>query len=317
MCIQIRYFFFSFLTFLSIPLIAEEKSSRILHLCFHDGCINEMEVVAVALDLDMTHLNIHTLPTYFFDGIGQGYDLYNIDHARAARIWERHQDYFNQFDIIFTFVASSPYEIYYAGLKNVDLGDTVIKACASYINKNLIPCPDNLGVNERIFVHQRSEQVQIDRSQLGPVTSILSDMEIPHASYRYQNVEELATFKGVLYLPYQWYQIAPFETTQLHLPTYVPSKKFLLELINKKNYFFENIEHMDRNHICLAEWYQPQVQQLFIYFDSWEDLKVKITATDQLEVQKRMASFAEKHEKEMLSRWKKVFSQAQNLLFNP
>ena len=37
-----------------------------------------------------------------FDGISSGNALYNVGHERAQNIWNKHKDYFNQFDAIIT-----------------------------------------------------------------------------------------------------------------------------------------------------------------------------------------------------------------------
>jgi hypothetical protein len=57
---------------------------------------------------------------------------------------------------------------------------------------------------------------------------------------------------------------------------FIPSKTFLLELVKEPWYYWE--EKCKSPELCaasidLAEWYQPENAVLFVYFDSWLDLK--------------------------------------------
>lgn len=84
-------------------ICADDFSSlNILHLSFHQGCIREIETIAKKLNFNVTSLFIPNLEPKEFDGISTGNVLYNIGHDRAQNIWNKHKDYFNQFDAIIT-----------------------------------------------------------------------------------------------------------------------------------------------------------------------------------------------------------------------
>lgn len=76
------------------------KKPKILHLSFHLGCIKEVEHIARALDLDVTPWYVFAQPLTEFEGINSGLEIYNMLPDRAQRIWEKHKDYFNTFDVI-------------------------------------------------------------------------------------------------------------------------------------------------------------------------------------------------------------------------
>lgn len=77
--------------------------SKILHISFHKGCIKEIESVAKNLEWNLTSLYVQEhLPKEQFDGVTKDNGIYNITAQRAKNIWDRHQDYFNQFDTIIT-----------------------------------------------------------------------------------------------------------------------------------------------------------------------------------------------------------------------
>jgi hypothetical protein len=75
---------------------------QVLHLSFHKGCLREIETIAQELQCNVTSLFISDLAPKEFDGTSTGNTLYNIGHERAENIWNKHKDYFNQFDAIIT-----------------------------------------------------------------------------------------------------------------------------------------------------------------------------------------------------------------------
>jgi len=85
-------------------ITAQPKKPKILHLSFHSGCINDLNEVARALDLDIEPFFIleSDATRDAFDGMPSGNQIYNITAERAARIWSLHKGYFNSFDAIIT-----------------------------------------------------------------------------------------------------------------------------------------------------------------------------------------------------------------------
>jgi len=75
---------------------------KVLHLTFHQGCANEIKSIAKNFKLNLTTWHIPSLSPKFFDPESQDNTLYNIGHDRAIRIWNKHKDFFNQFDAIIT-----------------------------------------------------------------------------------------------------------------------------------------------------------------------------------------------------------------------
>lgn len=91
------------LLFIYSGFLQAEKPLKVLHLCFHEGCLNEIQGIAEICNVELTSWNIHTLPPFFFDPKTKGgNNLYNIDHKRARRVWNKHKDFFRQFDAIIT-----------------------------------------------------------------------------------------------------------------------------------------------------------------------------------------------------------------------
>ncbi len=366
-----RKILLSIASLLSFLLFSEEPL-KVLHLCFHDGCVDEINGIAEACNLKITSWNIHKLPPYYFEpAIEGGNRLYNMNYERTSRIWEKHKDFFEEFDVILTsdttalsriflqhewakplviwvtirfdwswrgesrrkfpepefytllneakqkknvfIAASSPYELFYARQKGVDLGERVIKPCAAYLpekenERRLDPLK-----NQQIFIHERTEQVQALYNRSFVISKVLQNWQIPSACYRYDSLLDLGAHKGVLYLPYQWCVISLFETLRLGLPMFVPSESFLLKMIHESNYFFEEKEYLVKNKLfSLAEWYHPSLQDIVIYFDSWPDLQKKAAELDYQAVHDRSVAYGKAHTAEMVARWKDLFKEVRS-----
>lgn len=90
---------------ISLAQITDIQKLKVLHFSFHNGCIKDFEAVGRELNLDLTSWYIYSadLPRSHFDGYTQsGNAVFNMSHERAEKVWEKHKDYFNQFDLIIT-----------------------------------------------------------------------------------------------------------------------------------------------------------------------------------------------------------------------
>ena len=98
----------------------------------------------------------------------------------------------------------------------------------------------------------------------------LNSIGIPNYTGRYNGPLELRDFKGVIHIPYAWSNLALFEALQLGIIYFIPSKTFIEELSKTRNFFWS--PPLDRKLFHLAEWYDPELRDVFVYFDTWEDL---------------------------------------------
>ena len=134
----------------------------------------------------------------------------------------------------------------------------------------------------------------------------LDRLEISNYTGRYNGPLELRDFKGVIHIPYAWSNLALFEAFQLGIIYFIPSKK-LIETFARKGKFFWS-PPLDIKLFHLSEWYDPRHEDLFIFFDSWSDLKKKVEITNYEEQRKKILEFGKKHKKETLSKWKKLLN---------
>ena len=95
---------------------------------------------------------------------------------------------------------------------------------------------------------------------------------------------------------------------------YIPSKKFITELITQDNSWYY-WEEKNRPHelliksITLSEWYNEQNQELFEYFESWDDLKYKIENTSHEYInnkKQKIKTFIENSNTSNIEKWKNI-----------
>ena len=97
-----------FLSLIFFCFIQAEKRKplKVLHVTLHEGCKNEFIGVANALGLDLTSWFVQELERVvapgFWEGTYVANEVYNVGPRRAKRVWDKHKDFFNQFDVIVT-----------------------------------------------------------------------------------------------------------------------------------------------------------------------------------------------------------------------
>ncbi len=346
----------------------EQPSLKLLHLTFHKSCLNEIEAVAKELGLKVEHWSVPDLPPNYFDGISRGNSLYNIDHERAERVWNKHKNFFEEFDAILvsdtaplsriflqnrwkkpliiwicnrfdysdgasldcafpdpeyyelfkeagkqenvTIIAYTAFEHYYAKSKGVDTGNLIITPCCPHIKSiGQSSIPASIDKENSFFLPPyHNEKYFMDLSLF------CAQLGIKNYCGRYNGAADLQKFKGIIHLPYTWSSFAFFEMMQLGIPYFVPSVRFFEECAYRGNYFHPNLGTLlEQKLYDLSEWYSPQHRELVTYFDSWEDLQVKINETDFPMLREKIKSFAMTHKSRMLDRWRKIFADIEKM----
>jgi len=95
---------------------------------------------------------------------------------------------------------------------------------------------------------------------------------------RYTDEYQISEYLGFLHLPYQTNIQSLWENLGHAIIYFIPSKMFLKELVQESWYYWEEkTKYHDSLNISidLAEWYQPENETCFVFFDSWMDLKEK------------------------------------------
>lgn len=293
----------------------------------------------------------HKITTQFADW------NYNIGRERAEEVWNKHKDYYNQFDVIITsdtgplariflqnnysgkfimwvcnrfdyadnasndcgfpdlayynlirnarsknnvkIFSYTKFEYEYAQkYKNVLLGTDVIKPCAFIEEENILTAfPPNLDKSNTFFIPSyHNDTIFMNLKEK------CDQLNIKSYSGRYNGPLDLEGLRGIIHIPYAWSNLALFENWSIGNIYLIPSKDFLLRLSKQNNFWWQDSYAI--NLIESSEWYLPEHQHLFMYFDSWEHLK-SLSDNNELLKEKREQAilFSKAHSVKTLQQW--------------
>ncbi len=355
-----RFFLLFFIIFTQCAYA--QQPLKVLHLSFHSGCTNDFDDVAKELGLNLTTW----IPSdqVHFQGEYLGNALYNISRERGRLIWERHKDYFDQFDVVLTsdttrlsriflengwkkplviwvcnrfdyfdsgaqrfglpdgeyldtmrsaltqknvtLISYTPYEHYYARRKGVPFSEDTIKPLGhlphANSNDNRASVPAAVNKKDTIFLYPR-----LSDHQSAYIMNECESMDISMYTGSYKGPEDIKDFKAVIYFPYAWSNLALFENIQQGIIHFLPSESFI-----KNNR--QRVRFLTLNQFELCEWYAPENRDLFVYFDSWSDLKEKVATLDYEKKRTEILLRAQQHRSRTLTQWNEVFEKARTQL---
>lgn len=186
--------------------------------------------------------------------------------------------------------------LYAKKYKNIDIGDLTIKPCC--FAENI----DQVENNEKDYFFvppYHNDTIFIN------LLDKCNSLGINCRSGRYNGPIELKNIKGMIHIPYAWSNLALFENLFLNNVYFIPSKKLIMEMSDKRNFFWS--PPLDKELIEYSEWYNNENKNLFIYFDDWADLKVKTQNLELIKNTKRkIKEFVEVHNNKMINFWSKI-----------
>jgi hypothetical protein len=166
--------------------------------------------------------------------------------------------------------------------------------------------------HETIFI-----QTYFNHTQFMNLPQYLDSHGISVCFGGYNHTAELTKYQGLVVLPDAFSKYFLYEAIQNEIITFVPSQKFLLELVGKPRYFF-NIEgshgRLTQEYINLCEWYK--YPEAHIYFDSFEDLIHKIRSLPPAvytACKTYMRFYGTSIEETSILRWSHVLSKVERL----
>ena len=214
------------------------------------------------------------------------------------------------------FCADNTYDQYYATQHNIH-----------FFYNNPIKLIPNLVIDQTIDQqNQTQSQTQnknkmciFDRGTPFEIYKIImNELQIEYdifgEKYKpYRDVTHICEYKGILHLPYQTNIQSLWENLGYNIIYFIPSKKFIYELIRTTNWYYweekTRSPELFVKSIELSEWYIPENEILFVYFDSWENLKDKlnnITHEEMLEKKTKISEFMKISNMLQLEKWKKI-----------
>lgn len=212
------------------------------------------------------------------------------------------------------FIASyTPYEQEYAITKNVHFSDLVIRPIGLSSQKNNVPkeslIPAHIDKSKTLYLAPRF----FHKSHLEFVTKQCNEQGITIYYGKYNGPDDLAGFKGIIHFPYQASVLSLFENMHRGMVYFIPSPSFTKKILAEHGdiipHFWQPgpLGQERAPEFWHSEFYRPEHEPLFVYFDSWLDLKEKIKTTNYDALKTTIKTFAQWHRNTMIKRWKLLF----------
>lgn len=198
--------------------------------------------------------------------------------------------------------SCTPFEIAYAHKKNIKLKKFIIKP---------LGIPDEGLPKKPLTLNKINREVSffvLPYHNDKTLPKILDALEISYYQGQYADLNDQKNFKGTIHIPHAWSSFTLFKNWSNEMIYFIPSKDFLKELSEQIEFFWS--PPLDWKELDYSEWYLPQHQNLFVYFDSWEDLKRKIIDTDYKNMKEKIKNFMHAHTEENLEKWENVLKKA-------
>lgn len=197
-------------------------------------------------------------------------------------------------------ISYTPYEHFYANQKGINIGPLTIRplGCLPKENSNFSSgIPETVSKKDTIFIYPR-----LSKEQAHFIEHKCSELGIITHHGAYNGPDDLTNFKGILYFPYAWSNLTLFENIQRGIVHFVPSEEFIQNKKENGNFPFFTSHNL---HLC--DWYCDEYKDLFIYFDSWQDLKEKIKQTGYETMHEKIKKAGHIHWHKNLKLWRAVF----------
>jgi hypothetical protein len=315
---------------------------KILHVSYHNGCIGDINYVASKLGIgvevlkaDWDYLINHDRAKSIWDKYADYFKNFDViitsDTAPLSRIFLQNGykgklivwicnrfdypnrdgfpdvEYFNLWKNNLNnekvkFISYTPFEYVYARQRGIPLSDFVIKPVAGFIDKNTSTGIPGTVVKEKSFFIPPYHNDTIYMN----LHDKCSSLGINTHAGRYHGIQDLVGFKGIIHIPYAWSNLALFEAVKLGIPHLIPSKDFLIKLSTSSNFFWS--PPFQREYIEYSEWYCKELKDLFVFFNSWEDLQSISKGYDFSGIIERRLNFIKSHEEGELTKWRDVLN---------
>jgi hypothetical protein len=200
-------------------------------------------------------------------------------------------------------IGYTPFENYYCKhIRNIDIGTDIIKPIGNI--------SDVYNSNNRTKLENKNNIVLVgpyhNDNIMMNLAEKLKELNISVYSGRFYGPLDLAEFKCVVHIPYAWSNYSLFEGIQCGIQYLIPSKDFLFNLIKDKNFFWSPPFRPEV--LKLSEWYCEENKNIIIYFNSWEDLKIKLYTTNFEKRKLLLKEFGLEHKNKMIHLWEKCFN---------
>lgn len=206
-------------------------------------------------------------------------------------------------------ISYTRYEQYYAKRKGIDWGENLIKPLGTKEQDNWDTqsswIPKEIDQKNTLFVNPRLESWGLHPGQqYNYLKEECNKRGINTYMGTYNGPDDLKEFKGVLFFPYAWSNLALFENIQRGIIHFVPSIDFINILISQN----KPVTYFTNSLFEVCEWYCPENKDLFVYFDSWDDLKCKMETINYSSMRSKIKELGSQHRDRTLKQWINIFN---------
>ncbi|ORX45929.1 hypothetical protein BCR36DRAFT_298318, partial [Piromyces finnis] len=204
-----------------------------------------------------------------------------------------------------TIVENNPYEVFYACTNGIFIPNY-------YLIRPVGFAPDE--VLQKTYKVTHEEIAIIDRTDQDSGVSVreLKKLKIKHRLLNkdYGGPLVLANYKALLILPYQVSIMKMMENFRYGVVMLIPTERLFRELSNGFYYEFpeKDLKDIPNGLVNYMEWYNKEFTNLFVYFDSWEELPGIIEKTDFAYYKRKEIEYMKKYEEKAINLWSQVLN---------
>lgn len=208
-----------------------------------------------------------------------------------------------------SFVSNSKFESLFAESKGV-------KAFSRVTIRPMLPEAGSFNGEQRsvFWVAAKENEKRVDLARIAKNFGL----QVESSGVHWGGPWGLRQFIGLLHIPYAPSTMSMYENLSVGLVYLIPSARFWLHLdvyVTPLHFQLEPWMLLlnSTRAILASEWYCPENQHLFLYFDSWVDLARIAKDTEMIKRQGEVVSkWAAKEQNYARNAWKKLFEPYQD-----
>lgn len=197
------------------------------------------------------------------------------------------------------FCADNRYDQYYGGLSNIQFYYGDIVRLTPILREPVLP------IYQKAFVYDRGTPLHCYINAM-PDNRIEYDV-FGSGHNPFRDIAHISEYRCIFHLPYQTNVQVLWENLGYGNIYLIPSQRFIEELINTESWYYweEKAKGGDllKKSIELAEWYQPELAEFFVYFDSWEEIHSKFYNTNFVEKKQALYEYMQRNNRTQIGRW--------------
>ncbi|ORX45930.1 hypothetical protein BCR36DRAFT_332323 [Piromyces finnis] len=208
-------------------------------------------------------------------------------------------------------IIQNSYENYYACMNGVHIPSYHIISSTGYVNGITYEEIESVEKEELIAIVEKTNQ----DSLIAKMELKKRDIPFEMVAWKNCNPKTLAKYKVQLILPSQITSSKIIENFRYGIVMMIPSEAFLREMITESDqYSFDapDIIYMDEGLENYTTWYNDKLKDLFVFFNSWDDVRGLLHSVNFEKIRIKAKEFAEKQELKVVDQWSEIVGKTTN-----